>query len=148
MHHSQGVAGRSPGLLTQRQLQELLGKALHVRRAQAGQLVSVGMQHQASSVGLPLLVDEAAEPGAGLQAGAADGVVLVGQEGGLPCLRHAVPVGIGGRLAGPLLLHVGQKRGVGRSGGGVLLHGLDLLVVRADPFAALLLAVPSLLLLL
>lgn len=81
VHHSQGVGGCTSGLLGKGQLQELLGEALHLSRAETGQLVGVGVQDRPPAVGLTLLVHEASIAGARLEAGAADVVVLVGEEG-------------------------------------------------------------------
>ena len=89
--HRQGVAGprRLPlplppaaaaARLGEGPLHELPGEGPQVVAAQRGQLVGVGVEHAAAPVGLPLLVHEAAVPAARLQAGAADGVVLMGEE--------------------------------------------------------------------
>lgn len=57
-HHKR----RSLGLVfAEREGHKLLGKALHVSRRQAGELLTVGVHHRRSSVGLLLNVDQAAK---------------------------------------------------------------------------------------
>lgn len=160
--HCQGIAGCTSGSLCKRPLQEFLGEALHVGRLQTGQLVGVGVQNRCPAIGLPLLMHEAPVPGARLQAGAADVVVLVGKEGGVPHFRSAevgvvvvVLIGAGHRLAVPLLLHTARQGGV-RAGREVEIctqpcrHSLNLLVAHAPDLSAavFILTVPLLLFLL
>lgn len=80
VHHRQGVGRRPSGPLSKGQLQELPSETFHLRWAEAGQLIGVGVQDRAAAVGLLLLMHETPKAGARLEAGAADGVVLVGEE--------------------------------------------------------------------
>lgn len=80
VHHRQGVGRRASGLFGKGQLQEFPSETFHLGRAEAGQLISISVQDCPPAVGLPLLVHEASKPGARLEAGAADEMVLVGEE--------------------------------------------------------------------
>lgn len=80
VHHRQGVGRRASGLFRKGQLQEFPSETFHLGRAETGQLVSISVQDCPPAVGLPLLVHEASKPGARLEAGAADEMVLVGEE--------------------------------------------------------------------
>ena len=136
VHHGQGVGGRSSVLLGEGQLQELLGEALHLGRTEAGQLVGVGVQDGSPAVGLALLVHEASVPGARLQGGAADVVVLVGQEGDVTQFESVevglvVGDGVSARLPMALALHrAGPRRFRTDRQAEIGSHGLNCFVVR------------------
>lgn len=80
VHHRQGVGRRASGVFGKGQLQEFPSKTFHLGRAETGQLIGISMQDRPSTVGLLLLVHEAPKPGARLEAGAADEMVLVGEK--------------------------------------------------------------------
>lgn len=142
VHHRQGVGRRPSGLLSKGQLQELPSETFHLCRAETGQLVGVGVQDRAAAVGLPLLVHEASQPGARLEAGAADGMVLVGE-------KRAVFQFAGGKVGMEMMallafrLHGGRRREISSE---AATDGLDSFVVDASnvPGAAL---IPTMLLL-
>lgn len=80
VHHRQGVGRRASGPFGEGQLQEFPSETFHLGRAETGQLISISVQDRPPAVGLPLLVHEASKPGARLEAGAADEMVLVGEK--------------------------------------------------------------------
>lgn len=121
MHHCQGIRSCPSRLLSKGQLQKLLGKALHLSRAETSQLISIGVQNCSPTIGLPFLMHETPTPGACLEAGAADVVVLVGEEGEVSHFE-SVEVGlvvVGGdsaRLVIAFVLHGARKRRIRANG--------------------------------
>lgn len=85
--HRQGINRCTFWLLCEGQLQELPGEALHLSRTEARQLVSVSVQHAPAAVGLLFLVNEASVSGTGLEAEAADVVVLMREERDVTCFE-------------------------------------------------------------
>lgn len=158
VHHCQGIRGCTSRLLRKGQLQKLLGKALHLSRAETSYLVSIGMQNGSPAIGLPFLVHEASAPGACLEAGAADVVVLVGQEGDVSQFE-SVEVGlvvldrVSARLAVAFVLHGAGQRWI-RANGQIEIcsepctHSLNGFVAHVSDLLATVLVLTVLLLLL